>query len=969
MAKTLTLLFAFILAANIFQVSAYAQATFSPKTDFTTGAASEPSSIKTGDINGDGLQDLIAATYTSSNVSVFLNTTTPGALTPTFSARTDFTTGNGPYYVSIADLNGDGKPDLVTANYLGANLSVFFNTTPTNASTPTFSARTDFSLGFNPYSVTIGDLNGDGKPDLVATNVFGSNVSVLFNTTTTGNAAPTFSAKTDFTTATNPDDVSIADLNGDGKPDLAVATQGSTNVSVLFNTTPTGNATPTFSAKTDFTVGNISFSVSIGDINGDGKPDMAIANTGSNTGSVLLNTTTTGAATPTFSAKTDFTTGNSPNSLVVRDINGDGKPDMAVSNQGDASVSIFLNTTTPGASTPAFTTKQDFTTGSQPWKISIADFNGDGKPDLASANYDGNNVSVLLNTMTLGVTPASYSAKTDFTTGTNPWSVSLGDFNGDGKPDMAAANSGANSVSVLLNTTSTGNSTPTFSARTDFTTGTSPYSVGIGDLNGDGKPDMATANNFSDNVSVFLNTTTPGASTPTFTARTDFTSISTSPSSVSIGDLNGDGKPDMAVTNQTGSVSVLLNTTAPGASTPTFTARTDFTAGNFPNSVSLVDFNGDGKRDMAVVNGGSSVDVSVFLNTTTPGALTPTFAPKIEFTGGGFVSNSISVGDLNGDGKPDMAAVIEFSNSVSVFLNTTTPGASTPSFSANTDFTTGDGPRSVSIRDLNGDGKLDLATANNSGNSVSVLLNTTTPGASTPTFAPKTDFTTGAQSYSIAIGDINGDGKPDLATANPVANTVSVFHNTATLPLPVELASFTSSVNINNVTLNWSTVQEQNNKGFEIERNSFGIGWKKIGYVEGHGTTNTQQNYSFKDNSLNTGRYSYRLKQIDYNGNFEYYELSNEVAIGVPSRYLLAQNYPNPFNPVSIINYQISINSFVTLKVYDLAGKEVASLVNEVKDAGYYTVTFDAKNLSSGTYFYKLSTDKFSDVKKMVVVK
>ncbi|MBN8569345.1 MAG: T9SS type A sorting domain-containing protein [Ignavibacteria bacterium] len=189
------------------------------------------------------------------------------------------------------------------------------------------------------------------------------------------------------------------------------------------------------------------------------------------------------------------------------------------------------------------------------------------------------------------------------------------------------------------------------------------------------------------------------------------------------------------------------------------------------------------------------------------------------------------------------------------------------------------------------------------------------------------------------------------------------------IPLPVELASFTSTVDGNNVVLNWSTVMEENNSGFDIERNSFGAGWKKVGYAEGHGNSNQINNYSFTERGMASGHYNYRLKQIDYNGNYKYYGLSNEVIIGIPSKYSLSQNYPNPFNPASVIAYQIPANGFVSLKVFDISGREVSSLVNEVKDAGYYSVTFDAKNLSSGTYFYKLSTDKFSAVKKMVVIK
>jgi hypothetical protein len=187
--------------------------------------------------------------------------------------------------------------------------------------------------------------------------------------------------------------------------------------------------------------------------------------------------------------------------------------------------------------------------------------------------------------------------------------------------------------------------------------------------------------------------------------------------------------------------------------------------------------------------------------------------------------------------------------------------------------------------------------------------------------------------------------------------------------LPVELSSFTASVDKQNVKLNWTTSQEMNNRGFDIERKSSSAEWKKIGYAEGHGTTNEQQNYSFTDIGLNTGNYNYRLKQIDYNGNFGYHDLSGEVIIGIPSKYSLAQNYPNPFNPSTTITYQLTVNSFVSLKVYDMTGKEVSSLVNEVKNAGYYRVIFDAKNLSSGIYFYTIQAGDFSNTKKMLLVK
>ncbi len=133
---------------------------------------------------------------------------------------------------------------------------------------------------------------------------------------------------------------------------------------------------------------------------------------------------------------------------------------------------------------------------------------------------------------------------------------------------------------------------------------------------------------------------------------------------------------------------------------------------------------------------------------------------------------------------------------------------------------------------------------------------------------------------------------------------------------------------------------------------------------------NTPTNYSFEDKNLQTGKYKYRLKQIDHNGNYEYFELNGEVEIGVPKKYDLSQNYPNPFNPVTKINFDLPVDSKVTMLIYDITGREVAKLLNgEFKKAGYHTTNFNASSLSSGVYFYSLSTDAFRMTKKMVVVK
>ena len=186
--------------------------------------------------------------------------------------------------------------------------------------------------------------------------------------------------------------------------------------------------------------------------------------------------------------------------------------------------------------------------------------------------------------------------------------------------------------------------------------------------------------------------------------------------------------------------------------------------------------------------------------------------------------------------------------------------------------------------------------------------------------------------------------------------------------LPVELTSFVSDVNRNNVSLNWSTASEHNNKGFEIERNTGGY-WERIGFTPGSGTTINPQNYSFSDRGLNSGVYEYRLKQIDFNGNFEFFNLSSEVSIGVPGKFDLSQNYPNPFNPSTNIDFDIPLSANASLKIYDLSGKEAAEIFNEFKTAGFYSVKFNAANLSSGLYFYRLNSGNFTSTKKMILLK
>jgi len=233
---------------------------------------------------------------------------------------------------------------------------------------------------------------------------------------------------------------------------------------------------------------------------------------------------------------------------------------------------------------------------------------------------------------------------------------------------------------------------------------------------------------------------------------------------------------------------------------------------------------------------------------------------------------------------------------------------------------------------------------------------------------------------NIYFGKLDGSSWTGLGKVNNIAHQLigttlesfSTFTGGEESVMPVELLIFTTNVLNNTVNLYWTTSNEINNYGFEIERKENTLQtseWLNAGFVKGSGTTNETKNYSFVDRNLQSGKYKYRLKQIDYNGNFQYFELNGLVEIGTPQKYYLSQNYPNPFNPVTKIDYELPYDGKVVLKIYDITGREISTLVNDYKQAGYNSVEFNASNLASGVYFYSLNTEKFTKVMKMVLIK
>lgn len=781
----------------------------SSSTNFSTGPDSGPVSAAIGDLNGDGKPDLAVATFTTKKISVLLNTAATGASTPTYATAVDFDAGESARSVALGDVNGDGKLDLAVA-ITSSKVSVLLNTTTTGAATPSFATAVRFNAGVSPTSVAMGDINGDGKPDLVVTNgranvppdgLIAGNVSVLLNTTLPGAATPSYEDAVNFNANSGPVSVAIGDVNGDGRPDLAVVNNSTNNVSVLLNT----GAAPYFSnamAANNFAVGIAPGSIAMGDINGDGKPDLAVTNGGSTTPgttvSILLNTTSTGTSAPSYASAVNFTVGAAPRSVALSDLNGDGKLDLAVANSGTASttlgttVSVLLNITSPGASTPRYATAVTSTVGTSPRSVAVSDVNGDGKPDLAVANFASNDVSVLLNATPASSAAPSFASPERFGTGTGgtPQSIAMGDLNGDGRPDLVVANTNNDQLAVLFDTTPPGATTPVYqAAATFFSTGDNPLGVVLGDLNNDGRLDVVVANRDSDSVTAYLNNIAPGSGANDFA----FTSLSDNsfvvgmdPIAVAIGDLDGDGRLDLVVANEgTAALTVLRNVTTAGDAQPQFAPGLNINLATGPaRSIAIGDINGDGIPDLVGGHAGQE-RIFVLIKKTSAAVL-----DSSSYDGTSKVFNAtrklsgVVLRDFNADGRLDVAGVDATSpdNSIVAFLNANPvgPAASYEAALLGTNFATGNRPTSIASGDFNGDGKPDLAVTNTLDSTVTLLLNNTA-SVGPPIFTSSTlspFATAGGNSDAISIGDVNGDGRPDLVTANAGTNNVSVLLNT-----------------------------------------------------------------------------------------------------------------------------------------------------------------------------------------------
>jgi hypothetical protein len=403
-----------------------------------------------------------------------------------------------------------------------------------------FTAKVDTSVGTNPTDVAIGDLDGDGKLDVAVSNFNSDTVSVLLNTSIPGTIS--FSATIVNLAVTGPRGIVIGDLDGDGKRDLVVANYGTgsgggggsgTTISAFLNTSSVGSIS--FTSAGTFAAGGGALLLALGDIDGDGKSDLAVSNWGvlgaGTTVSLLRNTSTSGSIA--FAAATTVTTNQGPIGVALGDIDGDGKRDLAVANEGDQTgsgntFSVFLNTSTIG--TISFGSINNFTTGAGPWDIALADLDGDSSHllDVAVTNYGGNGVgstvSVFRNTSTSGSVSFAAVSGSPFTTGTGPLRIVVGDVDQDGKLEIITSNfqgGSGSTISVLRNTSTSGSIA--FAAKVDFTTGGGPRGLAFGDIDAPTRRDVVVANAGSGGSGTTFSVLRNTNSSPTAVGLTSFT--------------------------------------------------------------------------------------------------------------------------------------------------------------------------------------------------------------------------------------------------------------------------------------------------------------------------------------------------------------------------------------------------------------------------------------------------------------
>ncbi|GAB4002838.1 hypothetical protein GCM10028807_62200 [Spirosoma daeguense] len=816
-------------------------------------------SVTLGDVDGDGDLDLLTANTNRTTVSVRLNNGS-GIFTP-HPTSPEVGVGANPYGVTLGDLDGDGDLDLATANSNSNNVSIRLNNGAGSFTPP--SINPEIGAGEDPSKIAFGDIDGDGDLDMLFTNFNSRTVSVRLN-----NGSASFTphpTSPEVGVGSSPYGVVLGDVDGDGDLDFVAA--NSLSVSVRLNdgsgafTAPATNPNPNLS----FTPWN----VALGDLDGDGDLDFVAPDYNSATVGVRLNGPLPPSLTDLSASPNPVCVGQ-PLTVVASVGNLSGSYSYTLSNgsnpiSGTATTSAFSQSLTAGGSgvqsftltvssggqvttaTTSVTVAQCITltglnpirnarsaprttnvalTFNQPVSSSPTSLSGlrvfSAQRGGLLLNGQGGSASVSGNTLSFNpatdfkpgervfVTSTTAIQSTGgarlnrgqvygFTTGVGgsgrgnfipsavnpepgvgngPHSVVLGDVDGDGDLDMLTANGNNESVSVRLNDGLGNYTAPAVNPNPGV--GAGPQSVALGDVDGDGDLDFVVANTSNNTVSVRLNNGSGNFTPPTTNPNP---AVGDSPISVVLGDVDGDGDLDLVTANAgDNTVSVRLNNGSGNFTPPT--SNPDPGVGRGVSSVALGDVDGDGDLDFVTANYGDN-NVSVRLNDGSGNFTPPATNPNPA------VDNypwSVALGDVDGDGDLDLLTANYYSNTVSVRLNNGSGNFTLPAINPNP--AVGEYPFSVALGDVDGDGDLDLVTANGADNTVSVRLNNGSGNFTPPATNPNPGV--GADPACVALGDVDGDGDLDVVIANARGNSVSVRFNR---PFPPTLTSLSASPN------------------------------------------------------------------------------------------------------------------------------------------------------------------------------
>jgi hypothetical protein len=574
-----------------------------------------------------------------------------------------------------------------------------------------------------------------------------------------------------------------------------------------------------------------------------------------------------------------------------------------------------------------------------------------------------------------GSAASLFSPRIDISTGSYPWSTAAADFDGDGKVDLAATVTDENVVALFRNLGGAGGlSSGTFADKVTFPTGQGPTGIASGDFDSDGKLDLAISNALSNTVSILGNTSTPG--TLQFVARMEI-NVGKDPKGLAAGDLDGDGKQDLVLPNQQDStVSILQNSGSTGI--VGFSPLPRIAVGQGPLKAIVADLDRDGLADIAVVKNVSS-SISLLRNVSTAEKMS--FASPVVL-GTGSSPGRMAIADIDGDNAADLIVDNINDGMLSLYRNVSTSGRL--SFSPPVQIPAGSTPWCVGAGDFNGDGKTDVAVTNYQDSSVTIFTNNGQVGFITPSSLRNVGtLRTGLNPLNVEVSDLDGDGKLDLIVACRVSNTLSLFRNVSgatALPAPVALLSPPNNavVGKDSVQFSWRPASAG------IQRYRWELATDSLFSSPVIDTMLTEtstvlhdltggQVYWWKVAAENVAGWGYFAPSSCF------ITLTTGICQtqDIPQKFGLNQNYPNPFNPLTRIRYSIGgtrdggrgTGVSVKLTVYDLLGREVAVLVNEREMPGEFEVTFDGSELSSGVYIYRLQAEGYVQSKKLLLLK